>query len=97
MTMAIAVEMNFPGATAEQYDQVLQKMDLTLGGPMPDGGIAHWCSVTPDGLHIVDIWASREQFDKFAQEQIGPYSAEVGIAEPTMTFYDVHNYLLERI
>jgi hypothetical protein len=31
--MAIAVQMDFPGATLDQYDQVLEKMGLTPGGP----------------------------------------------------------------
>ena len=33
--MAVAVEMNFKGATLDQYDQVLQKMGLTPGGATP--------------------------------------------------------------
>ena len=34
----------------------------------------------------------RETFDRFAQEQIGPYTQEVGIeGPPEMTFHDVHN------
>jgi hypothetical protein len=44
-------------------------------------------------MRVVDVWESREVFDKFAQEQIGPYTAEVGIGEPSMTYYDVHNTL----
>jgi hypothetical protein len=50
--------------------------------------------VTDDGLYITDVWESREVFDKFAEEQIGPYTAEVGIANPPkMTFYDVHSFI----
>ena len=45
-------------------------------------------------MHIVDVWESREVFDRFAQEQIGPYSREVGIEEqPEMRYYEVHNYI----
>jgi len=36
----------------------------------------------------------RRTFGRFAQEQIGPYSKEVGIEEmPETRFYDVRNYL----
>ena len=35
-----------------------------------------------------------EQFEQFAQEQIGPYCAQAGIpGPPEMRFTDVHNYL----
>jgi hypothetical protein len=92
--MAVAVEMSFRGATREQYDQILQKMGLTPGGATPPEAISHWVAETDDGIRVVDVWESREAYDRFAQEQIGPYGAEVGITEPPETrFYEVHNYL----
>lgn len=40
------------------------------------------------------MWESREQFDRFAEEQIAPFSQEVGFPNPPeMIFYDVHNHL----
>ncbi len=93
--MPIAVEMAFHGATLDQYDQVIQRMGLVQGGPMPDGGISHWVAATDGGIRVVDVWETREQFDRFSQEQIGPFSQEAGIeGPPEMTFYDVHNYLI---
>ena len=92
--MAVAIEMNFKGATLDQYDQVLELMGLTPGNPAPPGAIFHWAAETADGLRVVDVWETREAYDKFAQEQIGPYSAQVGItAPPETTYYDVHNTL----
>jgi hypothetical protein len=35
--MAVAVEMNFRGATLEQYDEILGKMGLTPGGATTTG------------------------------------------------------------
>ncbi len=92
--MPVAVEMNFSGATIDQYDQILEKMGLTPGGAVPPGAISHWVAKTDDGIRVVDVWETKEQFERFAQEQIGPYSKEVGIeGEPATRFYDVHNYL----
>jgi hypothetical protein len=92
--MAVAVEMNFRGASMEQYDQILQKMGLTPAGATPPDAISHWAAETDDGMRVVDVWESREAYDRYAQEKIGPYSAEVGITEPPeMRFYEVHNYL----
>ena len=92
--MAVAVELNFKGATTDQYDQVIQKMGLRQGGPTPKGAISHFVTPTDDGFRVVDVWETREIFDRFAEEQIVPYTREVGITEePEMRFYDVHNYL----
>jgi heme-degrading monooxygenase HmoA len=92
--MAVAVEMKFRGASTGQYDQVIERMGLVQGGEMPPGGISHFVARTDDGLWIVDVWESKEQFEKFAQEQIGPYSREAGITEePETRFYEVHNHL----
>jgi hypothetical protein len=92
--MAVAVELNFRGATLDQYDEVIQKMGLRQRGPMPEGGISHWVAKTDDGFRVVDVWESKEAFERFAQDQIRPYTREAGIeAEPEISFYDVHNWL----
>jgi hypothetical protein len=92
--MAVAVEMNFSGATLEQYDQVMNTMGLTAGGATPPGAISHWVAKTDDGLRVVDVWESREAFDQFAAEQIGPATLAAGFTGPPETrFYDVHNHL----
>ena len=54
--MAVAVEMNFPGATLAQYDEVMVTMGLTAGGATPPGAISHWVASTDDGLRVVDVW-----------------------------------------
>jgi heme-degrading monooxygenase HmoA len=92
--MPVAVELNFHGASLDQYDQVIQKMGLKPGGPTPPGAISHFVTRTDDGFRVVDVWETKEDFEKFAQEQIGPYSREAGMqSEPEVRFYDVHNYL----
>ena len=92
--MAIGVEQSFPGATLEQYDEVVQKMGFTHGGPGAPGGISHFVSKTDDGIRVVDVWQSKEQFETFAQDKIGPYAAAVGFpAPPVVHFFEVHNYL----
>jgi hypothetical protein len=40
------------------------------------------------------VWESKEVFERFAHEQIEPYTREVGFAgEPELRFYEVHSYL----
>ena len=91
--MAVAVVMDFKDATLDEYDQVIEKMGLT-DGSTPTGAISHWVAKTDDGIRVVDVWETKEVFDRFAQEQIGPYTREAGFnEEPEMRFYDVHNHL----
>ena len=92
--MAIAVQLEFKGVTLDQYDQVVKKMGFKPGGKGEPGGIFHWVTKTADGIRVTDVWESREVFDKFAQEKIGPITQEVGVTgPPEITFFDVHNYL----
>ena len=91
--MAIGVIMDFDGAGPEQYDQVIEKMGLASGGDGPPGSLSHWVAETDSGLRVVDSWESREAFESFAQEQIIPYATEVGLGQPKMELYELHNTL----
>jgi hypothetical protein len=92
--MAVAVEMNFKGATLDQYEQVIDKMGFTHGGKGAPRGLFHWVAQTEDGLRVVDVWETKEDYERFAQEQIAPYTREVGITSPPEVKYtEVHNYL----
>jgi len=91
--MAVAVVMEFEG-TLDQYDQVIEKMGFSPGGKGPSGALFHWVTETDGGLRVTDVWESKERFEQFAEEEIGPRTAEVGIpGPPQMTFYEVHNHL----
>lgn len=69
-------------------------MGFTPGGAGAPGGMFHWVTKTDSGFRVTDVWETREQFEKFAQEQIGPLAQEAGItAPPQSTFHEVHNYL----
>lgn len=95
--MAVAVQLDFPaGTTLEQYDQVIEKMGFTKGGKGAPGGLFHWVTKTDHGVRVVDVWQTREQFEKFASEQIGPLSQAAGIpGPPEIKFFEVHNYLTQ--
>jgi hypothetical protein len=91
--MAVAVQMDFEGATLEQYDEICGLMGLTPRGPGPTGAISHFATKTASGFRVVDVWESQDQFDAFAQEKIGPLSAQAGITTPPETrVFEVHNY-----
>jgi hypothetical protein len=92
--MAVAVVMDFEGTTLDQYDEVIDKMGFTPRGSGPPGAISHWVTKTDNGIRVTDVWETREQYEKFAEEQIGPVTQEVGVSAPPQTaFHEVHTYL----
>lgn len=38
------------------------------------------------------MWGIREQADAFHQDKLGPVTAELGIAQPQISYFDVHNF-----
>jgi hypothetical protein len=97
--MAVAFVMRFPGATLEQYDEVIELMGFSHNGTVTmEGAVFHWVAATDDGIVVTDVWESDETFQRFADEQIGPFTKQVGIAEPEVTRHEVYNTLVsERI
>jgi hypothetical protein len=92
--MAVGVVLEFEGATLDQYDELVKRMGFSPGGSGAPGGLFHWVTRTDDGIRVTDVWQDRETFERFAQDRIGPLSAEVGITNrPEISFFDVHNYL----
>ena len=85
--MAVAVVLDFPGGTMEQYHEVVRRMGLE--GRMPAGGLFHAAGLYEDGLRVVDTWEDRETFLPFAESQIRPLTQAVGMAEPRVRMLDV--------
>ena len=83
--MAVAVIMDFAGATLDQYDEVMRRMDLDADQPSPTGALFHWVAATDTGLRVTDVWESREQFDdaRFSK----PFSYGFGMG------YQFNNFL----
>jgi hypothetical protein len=92
--MAVAVVVDFDGATLDQYDDVIERMGFAPGSAGAPGALFHWVAKTNGGICVTDVWESREQYERFAAAQIGPYAQEAGMpGPPRVTFHDVHNHL----
>jgi hypothetical protein len=91
--MAVAVVLDFEGATLDQYDKTCELMGLTPKGPGPKGALFHWVTLTGEGIRVTDVWETKDEFDTFAEQKIGPLSAQAGIpGPPSITTFEVHNY-----
>jgi hypothetical protein len=52
----------------EQYD----KLDKELGSDKPEGLIVHAAGESGSGIRIIDVWESKQQFERFQSERLGP-------------------------
>ena len=65
-------------------------------GAAPNKSIAKMASdlAKPDGIKVVDVWETLDQFNAFAGENIMPNTQKAGIpGPPEMTTHEVHNHL----
>ena len=60
----------------------------------PDGLIFHASGPIDGGWGALDFWESREQFDRFGAERIGPAMAAIGGAgAPEVHEFPVYEYV----
>ena len=88
--MATVIAMRWQGVTPEQYEGVLQELDLD-DNPA-DGGIFHVAGFSGDVMYVTDVWDSQEHFGQFQEERLAPAVQKVGIqTEPKLVTYEAHN------
>ena len=85
--MSVFLVIRIPGGTQEQYDQV----EAGLGEPrLGTGQTYHVAGPTDDGWCVVDVWESREHFDRFVAERLGTQLQAAGLGAPEITEIPVH-------
>lgn len=93
--MAVAVQLDFRGATLDQYDEAIERMGLLPGSPAAKEELFHLVIKTDDGFRVIDVWESREAFEGFLEARIRPVGPEVGMAKPPeIQVFEVHNYFV---
>ena len=92
--MAVVVEHYFDGASVELYDAVIAARGLKPHGPHVPGILFHWVTVTEQGLHVTDVWESREQYEQFVRERLAPINHALGNdTAPREVISEVYSYL----
>jgi hypothetical protein len=87
----VLVIVDFKGATQQQYDDSVR--DLTAAGQLKlKARPHHFAAVRGDGMYIIDIWESAEDFSKFGEIMI-PVILKNGIATPQVEVLPLHNEL----
>jgi hypothetical protein len=87
--MSILVRFAPASMTAEQYDQVVSRMEEAGSFP-PDGLEYHVCFGSEGNLRVSEIWASQEQFEAFG-ERLMPAIDEAGISVSDPEILEIYN------
>jgi len=88
--MAVCLVIDIPGGQLEQYDAVMSKLEEG-GGRLGDGQTFHAAGPTDDGFTVIDVWNSREDFDRFMQGRLGEAIQAAGVPQPNIREIPVHN------
>ena len=91
--MSILVRFAPTSMTTEQYEQVRSGLQEAGHFP-PDGMEVHVCFGPEGNLRVSEVWASRERFDQFAEQQLMRRIGEAGIEGGEPEFLDVHNLVV---
>lgn len=94
MTLGVITDVSAP---VEVYDAVHAAM-LERTGPAVDGLLVHLVRPTADGFQAIEVWESREDYERGNREVVGPVFAEVlrGQAPPpsVVTEFEVRGLVL---
>jgi hypothetical protein len=79
-------------APIEFYDALHAAIGRRSGAGV-DGAILHVGRATGTGFQIIEVWESKEQFDRFTAEVVGPVIAELSAGrlladEPTIEEFE---------
>ena len=86
--MPTVMLMHWPEVSPEQYEAV--RKEVNWEGDHPDGGKLHvaWFD---RGLHVLDLWESRQQFERFASERLMPGVQKVDVqGQPDVQISESH-------
>ena len=87
--MSVMIIMELDGVTMEDYDAVRKHVGWELDPP--PGGICHVAARSDEGLRVVDIWESAEQFQHFIETRLMPGVRQLGISgDPRLHVLPIH-------
>ncbi|MGY1793925.1 hypothetical protein ACI796_08070 [Geodermatophilus sp. SYSU D00525] len=93
----VSAPVEQPYDLVELYDAVHRLLLERTGGEF-DGRLVHLAWATADGLRVVEVWDSREQYDRYGREVIGPLVDEVLTGRPhppeLVTRFDVRGLVV---
>ncbi len=87
--MATVMQLHWPDATLELYEEVRRRANWE--GDRPQGANLHIVGWADDGMRIVDVWDSPDDFQSFFESRVLPVIQESGImSQPEVKMFELH-------
>ena len=90
---SLAVIMDFVPMTTDEYDRVVEEVELSRTARRMSSPVFHWVREYPDGIRVIEIWPALEPLTSFIQSVLRPVLRDLRLPEPKLTFHDVPDYL----
>lgn len=90
--MALTITFTPKQMSKTKYDEVIRRLEAA-GAGAPSGRLYHTCFGPSDSLRVVDVWASQEQFDKFAAVLM-PILGSIGVDPGIPDIQPQHNSIV---
>jgi hypothetical protein len=81
------------GFTADDYDRLIDDMDAHAGDGDAHPAVSHAVGVSDDGLLVVDVWGSVDEFQEFGQTQLAPRVGAENMSRMSPRFAQVHKHV----
>jgi len=87
--MATVMQMHWPEVSVEQYEQTRKLVAWETN--VPKGAKYHVAWFAKDGFHVIDVWDSEQDFNRFLESRLMPAIQKLGIAgQPRVQFDPAH-------
>lgn len=79
----VAVIIDMPGLSTEQYDSVTARMNAHAGDGSSHPTVSHTAATTDQGIFVVDVWDSPASFGRFAETELAAAAGDdLGEVQP---------------
>jgi hypothetical protein len=94
--MTVVSTLEVTGLTAPEYRAVMDELGVEQ---RPEGGIyLHLTTPTDVGYRVVEIWDTKENFDRFVERRLAPANEAIGVERATeITVTPLHNLFAPRL
>ena len=87
--MATVMIMRWPEVSKAEYEQA--RREVNWEGQVPKGAKFHVAWFAADGFHVVDVWESQADFERFVHDRLMPAVKRIGIkGQPITEFAPAH-------
>ena len=87
--MATVMLMHWPEVTKELYEAA--RKEVNWEKDLAKGGKFHVSWFDKDGLHVLDLWESPQDFQRFVETRLAPVTARLGIkTQPKVEVAESH-------